>query len=520
MADIRIKDLPTTASLTSSDDFIAIDGFTNGTRKLSAATPAFLTSVTTPSLTSPASTNLTLAGGAGNSSIILTPAGTGGVGIGTATPTAGQLEIKGNSDGGSFPNRPRLALTNDAGTPVTWSIQPWSTSGDANLSIYRSGSTGNILLAPTGGNVGIGTTSPLASLHVQKASSNTLGILERITTSSTVLGESVYLRLIDAAAGGTARAEIGFGYKGTTYQPAAIGYVATSSNGNTMGALYLATRDVTTDSAPTERMRIASTGDVTISSTTAGAANAGALVVQGGISAGNTGAASYFGGAVAVSAGGLSGLIVGSNLANNGATIQLLGRSSGFNNWMLATSFYAANGNIGLVPSTTVGGSTFSTPVFELTPTGAATFAGAVTAPAAGYSINASGTYGMSLLQIDNSLDRLGLTAGASVSGATFTARYAAPMVVRMAPDVGVFQICVDSGKTIGNAYTPTGQLEISSTSSTFSGTVIVPAATASLAPLRIPHGTAPTSPTNGDMWTTTAGLYIRINGATVGPLS
>ena len=109
------------------------------------------------SLTSPASTNLTLAGGAGNSSIILTPAGTGGVGIGTTTPTGGQLEIKGNSDGVSFPNRPRLALTNEAGTAVTWSIQPWSTSGDANLSIHRSGSTGNILLAPSGGNVGIGT---------------------------------------------------------------------------------------------------------------------------------------------------------------------------------------------------------------------------------------------------------------------------------------------------------------------------------------------------------------------------
>ncbi len=36
----------------------------------------------------------------------------------------------------------------------------------------------------------------------------------------------------------------------------------------------------------------------------------------------------------------------------------------------------------------------------------------------------------------------------------------------------------------------------------------------------RLPHGAAPSSPVNGDMWTTTAGLYIRINGATVGPLS
>jgi hypothetical protein len=39
-------------------------------------------------------------------------------------------------------------------------------------------------------------------------------------------------------------------------------------------------------------------------------------------------------------------------------------------------------------------------------------------------------------------------------------------------------------------------------------------------ATFRIPHGTAPTSPVNGDMWTTTAGLFVRINGSTIGPLS
>lgn len=36
---------------------------------------------------------------------------------------------------------------------------------------------------------------------------------------------------------------------------------------------------------------------------------------------------------------------------------------------------------------------------------------------------------------------------------------------------------------------------------------------------LRIPHGVAPSAPTNGDVWTTTAGMYARINGVTVGPL-
>jgi hypothetical protein len=39
-------------------------------------------------------------------------------------------------------------------------------------------------------------------------------------------------------------------------------------------------------------------------------------------------------------------------------------------------------------------------------------------------------------------------------------------------------------------------------------------------ASLRVPHGTAPTAPVDGDIWTTTAGLYVRINGGTVGPLS
>lgn len=34
----------------------------------------------------------------------------------------------------------------------------------------------------------------------------------------------------------------------------------------------------------------------------------------------------------------------------------------------------------------------------------------------------------------------------------------------------------------------------------------------------RIPHGTAPTSPVDGDVWTTTSGMYVRINGATIGP--
>ena len=67
---------------------------------------------------------------------------------------------------------------------------------------------------------------------------------------------------------------------------------------------------------------------------------------------------------------------------------------------------------------------------------------------------------------------------------------------------------------------TPSAALTIGTDlNSTFTGTVIAPAATASLASMRIPHGTAPSSPTNGDIWTTTGGIFVRINGSTVGPL-
>jgi hypothetical protein len=42
-----------------------------------------------------------------------------------------------------------------------------------------------------------------------------------------------------------------------------------------------------------------------------------------------------------------------------------------------------------------------------------------------------------------------------------------------------------------------------------------VAASTTAVSSLNIPHGAAPTSPVNGDMWSTTSGLFIRINGVT-----
>lgn len=44
---------------------------------------------------------------------------------------------------------------------------------------------------------------------------------------------------------------------------------------------------------------------------------------------------------------------------------------------------------------------------------------------------------------------------------------------------------------------------------------ITLPASLATAAPLNIPHGTAPSSPVNGDIWTTTAAAFVRINSGT-----
>lgn len=49
----------------------------------------------------------------------------------------------------------------------------------------------------------------------------------------------------------------------------------------------------------------------------------------------------------------------------------------------------------------------------------------------------------------------------------------------------------------------------------TFGGKVVLPASTNTQSSLRIPHGTAPSSPGDGDVWTTTSGMFSRINGVT-----
>ena len=94
MADIRIKDLTTTASTTAADDFFAADGTTNGTRKLSAYSPTFGGNATvggTLTVTGDTST-FGINSSTNNSIKIITGVGT------TASPRYGLLDFRNYND--------------------------------------------------------------------------------------------------------------------------------------------------------------------------------------------------------------------------------------------------------------------------------------------------------------------------------------------------------------------------------------------------------------------------------------
>jgi len=66
-------------------------------------------------------------------------------------------------------------------------------------------------------------------------------------------------------------------------------------------------------------------------------------------------------------------------------------------------------------------------------------------------------------------------------------------------------------GYITSSALTPYAPLA----GATFTGLVNTVASTTTTAGFRIPHGTAPTAPVNGDIWTTTTDLLVRLNGTT-----
>lgn len=71
-----------------------------------------------------------------------------------------------------------------------------------------------------------------------------------------------------------------------------------------------------------------------------------------------------------------------------------------------------------------------------------------------------------------------------------------------------------------GNVLDTTGNLTLADAVDVTGKLTTAASAAVAGAGFNLPHGVAPNSPANGDTWTTTAGMFVRVNGVTVGPLA
>jgi hypothetical protein len=123
----------------------------------------------------------------------------------------------------------------------------------------------------TGGSLGVGTSDPSPKITVARTATTS------VTNASYYLGLGGTENLLDS------KRLIGMGYSSgsTDEYPAAMGYVETSNGGFTNGAIAFYTRDVTTNTAPSERMRITADGQVSISNLASYQTPEGVFTVNG-----------------------------------------------------------------------------------------------------------------------------------------------------------------------------------------------------------------------------------------------
>jgi len=441
----------------------------------------------------------------------------------TGLGVTGTLSVSGVATlgAGAILNTPASGtLTNATGLPISTGVSGLGANVAAFLATPSSANLAAALTDETGTGANVFATSPMlttpisATLTSPAATNLTLGLgtggtaltLTSSTLAATFAGAITTTAnnnaLVFSPATLTAQVYQTFNSSGgTSYfgqESSTGGGIITGSAAYSLSISSASGRNLNlgVDAGVSAMVIATSTRNVSISSTTAGSAGAGALVVTGGLA---TGAASYFGGAVTVS---VPGVVISENTSSSSdrAEIRLTKSNGTAQSWAFSIAgasdgFGRADGTFSIQDNTT-GSVKFSL----LKSTGAATFAGAVTVGGA-----------------------LAANSGISFAGEITKNGHASGYLVAVSDTTNNGFYWDDNAKTI-NIFTASGAGAVSLNQSgalsvggaaTFGGTVIAPAATTSIAPLRIPHGTAPTSPTNGDMWSTTAGLFIRINGVT-----
>jgi len=155
----------------------------------------------------------------------------------------------------------KITLAPNASGTGTLSIASPNTDSDFTLTLPAETGTmvvtdGTTLYVDNSANeVGINTSSPGATLDTY------------IGTGLTTFGDFSNSVRVQGGNDVNKYVPITFGGYGS-YAPACIAYLVTSGSGNTKGDLVFGTRDVTTDTRPTERMRIDSNGSFLVQMTT------------------------------------------------------------------------------------------------------------------------------------------------------------------------------------------------------------------------------------------------------------
>jgi hypothetical protein len=174
----------------------------------------------------------------------------GNVGIGTDSPTS-------PNDATTFVHIGN-ATNQDTSIVLQDAVETWEIYQNDDLS-FLFDTTNVMTLQRLTGNVGIGNSLPLGRLTISNAAG--------ANAPSTVTAANTYLQLgsDDYGPSNNGKFMIGFGFTDATNtnSPAYIGYEEVSTSGDTYGDLTFYTRSVTTDTAPTERMRIEAGSGIT-----------------------------------------------------------------------------------------------------------------------------------------------------------------------------------------------------------------------------------------------------------------
>ncbi len=194
---------------------------------------------------------------------------TGSVDVAGTSTAGSNIKLYEDTDNGT--NYVAFKAPDTIAANVTWTLpsadgssnQVLTTNGTGTLSwSTASGSsqwttTGSDIYYNTG-NVGIGTSSPVGKMQIAQ-------------TNSTTINGGSYINLGKSENGVGGYHLIGMGYNtGTDYAPSYMGYVETNNSAGTAGDLVWLTRPtgIASTTAPTERMRLDSSGKLTIGGTT------------------------------------------------------------------------------------------------------------------------------------------------------------------------------------------------------------------------------------------------------------